>query len=221
MTLPFSVEQFFDVFRRYNEGVWPAQWILAAVGLVAIYFATRDSVRAGRAVSAALAALWLWMGVVYHFAFFRVINPAAVLFGTLFVAQGVMLAWFGVWRGRLRFEARADFAGAAGALLVVAALLVYPAIGYALGHRYPVNPTFGLPCPTTVFTLGLLSWLTPRAPRVVLIIPLLWALIGGTAALQLGVREDLMLPGAALLATAAWLARRTVARRYVPRLTRA
>ena len=23
MTLPFTIEQFLDVFRRYNDGVWP------------------------------------------------------------------------------------------------------------------------------------------------------------------------------------------------------
>jgi hypothetical protein len=67
---------------------------------------------------------------------------------------------------------------------------VYPAISYALGHRYPAAPTFGLPCPTTIFTLGLLVWAGTALPRRVLIVPLLWALVGTSAALSLGMVED-------------------------------
>jgi hypothetical protein len=26
--LPFSAEEFFEVFRAYNLAVWPAQWVL-------------------------------------------------------------------------------------------------------------------------------------------------------------------------------------------------
>jgi hypothetical protein len=33
MTIPFSIDQFFDVFIRYNSAIWPAQWLLAALGL--------------------------------------------------------------------------------------------------------------------------------------------------------------------------------------------
>ena len=34
MNLPFTAEQFFDVFRRYNESVWPAQLALNAIALI-------------------------------------------------------------------------------------------------------------------------------------------------------------------------------------------
>jgi Family of unknown function (DUF6064) len=52
------------------------------------------------------------------------------------------------------------------------------------------SPTFGLPCPTTIFTLGMLLWLDKTPPLYLLIIPLLWSLIGTVAALKLGIRED-------------------------------
>ena len=67
----------------------------------------------------------------------------------------------------------------------------YPALGDALGHRYPAAPTFGLPCPTTIFTIGLLLWAAHRMPRAVLVIPIVWAVFGFQAAVFLGVREDL------------------------------
>ena len=207
MRIPFTIEQFLDVFRRYNESVWPAQWILLLVGVAAVVLARRADPRASRAISLALAGLWLWMGVVYHLTFFRAINPAAVAFGLLFVAQAALLAWLGAWRGRLAFAARADAAGVTGGLLVLYALVAYPALGYVLGHRYPAAPTFGVPCPTTIFTFGLLMWARPPVPRAVVVVPALWSVVGASAAGWLGMREDLGLVVAGGVGTLAVLAR--------------
>ena len=96
-------------------------------------------------------------GAVYHLGFFRQINPAATLFGLSFLAEGLLLLALGGWRERLRFAWTPTAAGALGAVLVSYAVALYPGLGYALGHRYPASPTFGLPCPTTILTLGLLA----------------------------------------------------------------
>jgi hypothetical protein len=70
-------------------------------------------------------------------------------------------------------------------------MVVYPVIGTLLGHAYPQSPVFGVaPCPTTIFTFGLLLWTTAKVPKYVLVIPLLWSLLGVTAAFTLGIRED-------------------------------
>ena len=199
MRLPFTPEAFFDVFERYNEAVWPAQVALALLALVAVGLAVRgEGVARARGVAGVLALLWLWMGVVYHLAFFRAINPAAVAFGVAFVAQAALLVWYGVLRARLAFRPRLDARGVSGGLLLAYALVGYPLLGAALGHGYPASPTFGLPCPTTIFTLGLLLWAAPPAPWPVLVIPLGWAIVGTSAAVQLGVREDFGLGVAAL-----------------------
>jgi uncharacterized protein DUF6064 len=196
--LPFTVDQFFDVFRRYNDAVWPAQWVLVALALIAIAGAVRATARAARIVSASLACLWLWMAFAYHIAFFSKINPMAPVFGALFLVQGLLLLPLGGHK-ELVFEPRRDLAGVMGALLVIYALVIYPALGFVLGRRYPALPTFGLPCPTTIFTLGLLLWARPAATRRIVVIPLLWAAIATAAALRLGVREDLGLTVAALI----------------------
>ncbi|AHG92603.1 hypothetical protein J421_5068 (plasmid) [Gemmatirosa kalamazoonensis] len=200
MRLPFTTEQFLDVFGQYNETVWPAQWLLVTLAALGIAAALRGRPAASRVVSAVLAILWAWMGLAYHLAFFRAINPVgASLFAAFFVAQAALLAWSGVVRGRLTFRVRHDAAGLAGAALLVYALIVYPLLGSTLGHAYPEAPTFGLPCPTTIYTLGLLLWASPRAPLTVLVIPVLWALVGTSAALQLGMGEDFgLLAGAAI-----------------------
>ena len=91
--------------------------------------------------------------------------------------------------------------GILGGLMIVFALVVYPSLGWMLGHRYPASPTFGLPCPTTLFTFGMLLWARPPLPRRVLVIPVLWSLVATSAAVQLGMMEDLSLPLAAIVAT--------------------
>ena len=200
MQTPFTTEQFFEVFRRYNEGVWPMQWALLLAAVAAVIVARRGDARLAWVPGGVLSALWLWMGVVYHLAFFRAVNPAAVAFGILFVVQAALLAWGAVGRRALTFRAGRDAAGVAGGLLLLYAMVGYPALGYALGHRYPATPTFGLPCPTTIFTFGLLLWARPRAPLVLLAVPVFWAAVGTVGALQLGVPEDFGLPIAAAAA---------------------
>lgn len=197
MNLPFDRDQFFAVFARYNEAVWPAQAFLTGLAIVAALLAWRPG--RDRIISGILALLWAWMGVVYHFMFFRSINPAAVVFAAAFLFEAAAFAVFGVLRGRLQFRVSATASGFAAGVVLVYALAVYPLLGQAVGHVYPAAPTFGLPCPTTIFTLGLLIAAGPRAPKVLLAVPLAWALVGTVAALQLGMVEDLGLPAAALV----------------------
>src|SRR5689334_14214847 len=119
MALPFTAEQFLDVFRRYNEAVWPAQWLLAGLAALGILAAARGTPRGSRVACAVLAALWAWTGLAYHVAFFRAVNPVAVVFGALFVVQGALFGWLAVARGRLTFRPRPDVAGIAGATLLL------------------------------------------------------------------------------------------------------
>jgi hypothetical protein len=196
MDVPFSTGEFLGVFARYNQAVWPAQVVFVAVAVLAVLLALRPSPGAGRAVVGVLASFWAWMGAVYHALFFTAINPAAYLFAILFVAQAALLAAAAAGEAPT-FRLRADARGITGVLLLAYALAGYPAVGYLLGHRYPHAPTFGLPCPTTIFTLGLLLW-AERLPVRLLIIPVAWSLVGSTAAGSLGMGEDYaLLPAAA------------------------
>jgi hypothetical protein len=203
MNMPFTAEQFFAVFERYNDAVWPAQPMLFGLALVALALIARGRAGDGRWVASILALLWAWMGIAYHLAFFTAINPAAWGFGALFLLGAIAFAWVGGVRGRLSFAWRADARGRLGGALVVFALLVYPAVGWLVGHRYPAVPTFGLPCPTTIFTIGVLLFARGEVPRTVLVVPLLWALVGSTAAFALAVYQDLGLLVAAGVAVAA------------------
>jgi len=70
MNLPFAPEQFFAVFARYNQTVWPMQIVLNAAALLCIGLLLRANARASRAIYLILSFLWAWMAIAYHFAFF-------------------------------------------------------------------------------------------------------------------------------------------------------
>lgn len=191
MVLPFTTQQFFAVFASYNEAVWPAQVVLLALALAAMLAIALQRSWSDRLVSGILALLWLWLALAYHLAFFAAINPLAYVFAGLSAVGAAVFAWHGVFRQRLRFRFTSGTRGAAGAALVVYALVVYPLWSVYAGHGYPAMPTFGLPCPTTLFTIGLLAFAIPPYPRSVPIAPVVWALVGAQAAFLLGVLQDL------------------------------
>jgi len=109
----------------------------------------------------------------------------------LSVAGAVVFLWEGVVRHRLRFRWARNGRSAAGLALLLFALAVYPAWSSFSGHRYPELPTFGLPCPTTLFTLGLLAFLEVPYPRGPLMVPIAWCFVGAQAAFMLDFRPDL------------------------------
>jgi hypothetical protein len=187
MNMPFTTEQFFNVFVQYNTSVWPAQIVLVILPLIAIYLAAKG--KSPAAVTVILAVLWLWMGIVYHILFFSSINPAAKVFGALFVLQGMLFIYAGVIRQSVTFKYQPGALSLTGIILMLYALIIYPLLGYALGHGYPAQPTFGLPCPTTIFTFGILLW-SKQLPKYLLIIPAVWTVIGFFAAVNFGVWED-------------------------------
>ncbi len=205
MNLPFTPEQFLSVFASYNERVWPMQFGLNVTALVCIGLLFHRGAWASRAICMILSLFWAWMAIAYHVAFFSDINPAAWAFGSVFLLESLALAWFGVVRTGVLLRPVLGVRAWVGAALIVFALVLYPLIGYSVGHRYPYAPTFGLPCPTTIFTLGLLLFSVRPVSGWVFAIPLLWAAVGSSAAFQLGMVEDLGLLAAGVATIAVML----------------
>lgn len=155
-----------------------------------------------RAICLILGGLWAWVAVAYHLIHFAVINPAAYVFAAFFLVQAALFFWWAILDRSLKPSVRFDLRGIVGIVMLTYALVVYPSLGIALGHSYPSTPTFGVPCPTTVFTIGVLA--LARAPRtaILLAVPLFWSLVGGSAAFLLGVWQDLGLLASGALAAA-------------------
>ncbi len=200
MQLPFSADQFFAVIRQYNEAVWPAQVLVLLMGLAAIALLLWKRSWSSVAISGILALLWTWMGVVYHLAFFTSINPLAYVFGAISLVGAAAFVWLGMLRRELDFIPRRDGRSLMGMVLMVFALLIYPAWSSVAGHTYPNLPTFGLPCPTTIFTIGMLAMAVGSKVRFALVVPILWSLVGGQAAFLLDVPPDWGLVVAGLIA---------------------
>jgi hypothetical protein len=202
MKIPFTIEQFFEIFARYNQGVWPMQIILNILAITIIILLFRTPHNSSRLIAAVLSFLWAWMAIAYHFAFFTAINPAAWFFGAFFLAGAIWFAWIGVLKNKLQFRLHGGIRAWLGGLLIVFSLIIYPLLGYLFGHRYPASPTFGLPCPTTIFTLGILLFAVVPFPRSAFAVPVVWSAIGSFAALQLKVPQDYGLLMAGLIGLA-------------------
>jgi len=196
MELPFSHDAFLDVFGAYNTELWPAVGLLwLATAIVAWRRLVQGSVNE-RIIFGLLAVHWAWSGIVYHWSFFRGINEAATLFGALFVGQAALFTWLAFRSGMSPKTTRSAREFVGGALVLYG--LAYPLLNFGFGLEYPRLPLFAVPCPTTLVTAGLLVAST-RVPRVVNVVPAVWAAIGASAALALGIRADWALVAAGVV----------------------
>jgi Family of unknown function (DUF6064) len=199
VTIPFTVEAFYRVFAAYNTAVWPTQLLLLLLGVIAIVLLVTQQSYSSVGISAVLTVLWVWQALAYHLAFFTAINPLAYAFAAVFMLGAAVFFWQGVVRRKLNFKPTAEWRTWAGSGLLFFALAIYPAWTYLAGHRYPTFPTFGLPCPTTLFTVGLLAFLVKPYPRSVFVVPVLWCFVGSQAAFVFDVPADLGLIVAGVL----------------------
>ncbi|MFN3844235.1 MAG: DUF6064 family protein [Paracoccaceae bacterium] len=213
--MPFTIDEFLAVFAAYNAAIWPFQIGAYGLGLIAAAALVVQSHALMRLGLAGLAVLWAVNGIGYHLMFFAPINPIAPIFAAFFVLQAVLLLASAIQPGDLRLSLRRDLQSVVGLMTIVYALAIYPVLGVWAGHGLMAGPMFGVaPCPTTIFTLGILMIARGRWVVWLSIIPILWSLIGLSAALQLGIPEDLGMPIAgamlaALLAAAFWQGRAT------------
>lgn len=117
--MPFTEEQFFQVFETYNQAVFPSQIVLILAAITAVILASRPKPFSNKFISLALTFFWLWSGIAYHLLFFTKINAAAYIFGATFIAQGLFLFRQGVWKKNLSFSFKPDFYSYLGAAFII------------------------------------------------------------------------------------------------------
>lgn len=197
--MPFSPEQFFNVFLKYNSFVFPVQILFFLAGIYCISLILLKSKSAAKINSYFLVLLWLWTGIVYHIYFFSEINKTAVAFGVLFILQAVFFLIEFVFKKQLVFSYENRFDVIAGYFLVLFGLVVYPAIGLLSGNDLRHAISLGLPCPSVIYTFGIIILSRKNYTLYKLIIPVIWAFIGFFAAIRFGVYQDVMLPVSAVI----------------------
>ena len=191
--LPFTREQFFDLFVQYNKDVWPVQIGAYVLGLAMIFLLFVPSRGRNRIIGVGLAAMWGWTGIIYHWQYFASINRAADVFGALFVLQAALFLYSTAIRGHEKFRVSNGARAWVGWSLIGYAVVLYPLIGFGNSHSLEAVPMFGItPCPVTIFTLGLLLLARPMAWWLI-VIPFLWSLVGGSAAYLLAMPQDWVL----------------------------
>jgi hypothetical protein len=188
--IPFTAEVLFSLYGRYNTVIGVMPVVGYALCIMALLMVFRPFAGSDRVISATFAAMFIWVGAVFHFGHMAPLNWGAWVFGAFFIVEGVLFAWLGGVRERLIYRPRPGLAGAAGFALLVFAL-AYPVLDVLLGHRWPQLQLPGtLPAPTVLATMAFLLMAPSRTALGLSIIPLLWALIDGAAAAFLGIWQD-------------------------------
>lgn len=190
MPLPFAEREFYDLFGAYNRAFWP---VIAVFWIVSAAMAVR--LLRGQGVSRGLSRLvalqWAWTAIAYQALYFTSINPAAWVFAGAFLAQAV--ATFASDASYPRsYQLRGTPRHFLAAAFIVYALL-YPLLATIGGHDLPRVPLFAVPCPLALFATGVVLAAEPRPSGWLFVVPIGWSLVGGSAAILLGVVPDLAL----------------------------
>lgn len=197
MNLPFTREQFMNVFKTYNTAVFPMQVIIFLIGCSMLFLVFSKVAARNKIIGCMLGGIWIWTGVIYHIIFFTGINKAAYIFGTAFVLQGIIFAII-AYRDKLRFSFKNGAINKISLIFAIFGLILYPIIGYVTEKSLITLITMGLPCPTTIFTFGLLGFEINGIKKRHMAIALAWSFIGFIAAVLLGIYQDVVLPLASL-----------------------
>jgi len=200
MKIPFTTEQFFNIFENYNLTIFPFQILILIIGFAGLFFLHSRKSYKNKVIGSYLGLLWIWIGVVYHIFFFTKINEAAYILGGVFILQGILILLNTFTNDKLTFNFESKAKDYFGYFFILFGLIIYPIIGYYVEGTISRTITLGLPCPSTIFTLGFFMLTNDKSPKYLLIIPTLWAVVGMSAAIQFGVYQDFMLIFTAIIA---------------------
>jgi hypothetical protein len=165
-----------SILQLYNTGIFPMQVVslIVAIALTCLVSA-RPGTKASIMMKGYLSFTYAWIVGVYYllfgqssFSIGRLIN--SVLFSLVAVAFAA-----DIFVGRTEFGLPKEKGKRYITFtLVVLALVVYPLLDWALGHPYPEVLMFGVvPCPTIIFSIGLLAAAAPKVDKTVYILLLL------------------------------------------------
>ena len=142
--MDFTVEQFLDMFHRYNEAIWPMQIVGYAIGLfiVAVLVARHRGSRSflasptvlDRLVPALLASYWAWLGVVFMWGYQADLSASGRPFGVLLLVGAAAFGVAALVGADLGLGRAPSWRLAVGAGMVVYGMVDLPA---AWGARRP------------------------------------------------------------------------------------
>lgn len=200
--LMFSARTYYRQFALMNRELWPLPLLTLAAGAVIVACMLRMRPAGPRVAFVLLGLSWLCVAWAYHLQRYADINTGAPYFAVAFCIQAGLLGWMAL---RKQGPLPTGHANRIAILIVLLALVVYPALAPANGRSWWQAEVFGLaPDPTVVAALGaLLFW---RAPWPLWIIPLLWCVASSATLVELRAPLPWLLPALAFVSVAAGLA---------------
>ena len=173
------METFWRTIAYYNASTWAGQLILLLVGIcLTVLLVRRPAPWVKWAMKVYLAAIYLWVAVVYYFVCCRERDYNEVM-----ALYWALLAAIWVWdlaTGYTTFERSHKYDLVACVLLTMS--FVYPLISLARGLTFPMVTSPVMPCSVSVFTIGLLLFFVRRVNLFLVLLLCHWALIGLTKA---------------------------------------
>jgi hypothetical protein len=200
MKTPITTDQFFSVFEKYNHAIFPVQIVLFLLTILALIAIGSKIKQKDKFVAGILGVIWIWTGIGYHWAFFSHINILALGYGVVFILQGLFLLWEGVILYNLKFEFKNSIQAYFGYFFILYGLIIYPVAGYLIEPNLARTISIGLPSSTIILTFGFMLLCDKKFSKYLLIIPSLWAIIGISGVIKLGIYQDSIMLIAAIIA---------------------
>jgi len=184
-------ELFFQQMAEYNNAIWPVQIITYILAVFFIINSIKKWKISNEINTIILSMLWIWNGAITEILFFSGFQKQYYFWGSLWILQGILFLVFGIFKDKFNYKLQKNWYSYIGILFILYALIIYPLIGFLLGHGYPKGPIFGVaPCPVCVFTFGALLLVNKKINISVLFFPLLWAILSLYPIIMMGIIED-------------------------------
>ena len=171
-----TTETFWNQMGAYNEATFPAQiaMIVLAIALTYLVFA-KPSNKTNNFMKAFLSFVFAWNGIVFFLIYAK--NPISTFVGApLFIIVAILFA-VDIFTKKISFKLPDVKWQKHITILWILLVLLYPLIGFALGHSYPKTCMPIAPCPLTVFAIALVTAAIPKVDKKVYILLLPWAIL--------------------------------------------
>jgi hypothetical protein len=179
-----SADEFWNVIGAYNLQTTGVQLLFSALlwGLLLFSFFSRKQ-WVSNALKSLMGVLFLFVGIW----FFLIVDHSvtAIIFGPYFIGMGCLFFWE-------LLQAKESFRPPTTIQYMLYSLtLSYPLVSYLIGHYYPQQVFYIMPCP--LVALALITYCRLRKRNDLLnILLILWGLTG-VKAFIFDVKEDLIL----------------------------
>lgn len=179
-----TAEQFWIVISNYNQATWHIQICFIVFIILAVILAMRTRLVFLPKVILSLSCLYT--GVIFFFIFDQ--SVTAFLFaGPLFIATGFLFSYDALRHKEIEFKKFTP-----GSITMLVMCILYPAVSFLLGHRYPAQVLYILPCP--LISIGIVIYSRYKTRLFFLqILMIIWAVTGLPKAFIFDVMEDLIL----------------------------